>query len=159
MEYKELLNMSNIIIAVLSKSMMNMGLSGELIISQVSDQFMTKEIQLLMADVDTNISGEDLEFLQSFGEKLLETGAVQKVDIEPIVEPGNRSFKIGIGDCCFMPATQAIRSGDSTIIPPCPWLSFLTAAATAKAGEPVNVIACNWKPELNTCEFTIQKEA
>ncbi|MFW9801782.1 MAG: hypothetical protein ACFFFC_03980 [Candidatus Thorarchaeota archaeon] len=156
MEYKDLVNVSNIIIAAVARSLMRMGLSGDLLISQVSSQFAEVDLRELVEYAGLGFGGDGAKStVESFVDAMNKLGAVQNVTIT-----GMSDSEIGIelADCALIPATNLIRGDDPALIPPCAWMAMLTAAITESGGKIANVSEALWQPEKNTCAFKITLE-
>ncbi|MHA1961917.1 MAG: hypothetical protein ACW99U_17045 [Candidatus Thorarchaeota archaeon] len=156
MEYKNLVDVSNLVIAVLQGAMGRMGLSSDLILAQVKDHMGTEEVQDILSGYGLKIDGSDVKSItDSWVEVVKKIGAAQRV----IVENSDESqVVVDLGECAFGPATKLIRGDDKEAIPPCPFIAMLTAALEVNAGKTANVERCEWKPELNTSVFTIGLE-
>jgi hypothetical protein len=155
MEYKQLLDTSNVVVAAMAKALENMGLSSPLIISQVAG-ILNDEAKELAASTGISINGSDVNSItDSFVEEMKKLGAAQRVEL---VSVGDSEVVIDLGECIFAPATKAIRGSDLTMIPPCPFMAVLTAALKAGTGKDFGVTNCDWKPELNTSVFTLSTE-
>jgi hypothetical protein len=156
MEYRELVDISNLVISVLQGAMGRMGLSSELILAQVKDHMESKDIQDTFAQHGLKVDGSDIKSVtDSWVGAVKKIGAAQRVIIEDV---GDSKVVVDIGECVFAPATQAIRGNDKETIPPCPFIAMLTAALEVNTGKTANVDRCEWKPELNTSIFTISLE-
>ncbi len=157
MDYKQLLDVSNLIVASVARSITRMGLSGDLIITQVATEMESDDIQKSIAHSGLEVTGTDVDsVLNSFNEQMAKLGAVQKIDIQKI---SDSEYKINLGDCALIPATQLIRGDNPTLIPPCAWMALLSSSIEKKTSNTSVVTACRWKPDSNTCEFTLSVEA
>jgi hypothetical protein len=155
MEYKQLMDTSNVVIAAMTKALQNMGLSSPLIISQVAD-FLNGEVKGLVDSTGIAVEGTDVKSVaESFVTEMKKLGATQRVEL---VSTGDSEVVIDLGECVFAPATKAIRGTDRTMIPPCPFMAVLTAALNAGTGAHFGVTKCEWKPEQNTSIFTLTAE-
>lgn len=155
MEYKQLLDTSNVVVAAMAKALENMGLSSPLIISQVAT-ILNGEVKDLAASTGLNVNGSDVKSVtESFVAEMKKLGAAQRVEL---VSAGDSEVVMDLGECVFAPATKAIRGNDLTMIPPCPFMAVLTAALKAGTGKDFGVTTCEWKPELNTSIFTLSSE-
>jgi hypothetical protein len=156
MEYKNLLDLSNLVISILQGSMGRMGLSSELILAQVKDHMATPEIQNTFDGYKMKITGADVQsVVKSWEDVTKEIGATQRVIIEDL---SDTQVVVDIGECAFATATKIIRGDDKDAIPPCPFIAMLTAAIEVNTGKNTVVESCKWKPELNTSVFTISME-
>ncbi len=156
MEYKDLLDLSNLVVSVMQGAMGRMGLSPELILAQIKDHMTSKEIQDVFKSYGLKIEGSDVKSItDSFVDVMKKIGAAQRVIIEKVDES---QVVIDMGECAFAPATKIIRGDNKEAIPPCPFISMLTAAIEVNTGKTTNVERCQWKPELNTSVFTIGLE-
>ncbi len=156
MEYKDLINLTNIIIATVARSIMRMGLSGDLIVSQVSSEFAEDDIRKLVDYAGLKFSGNDTKStVDSFVELMNKLGAVQKVTLTNI---SDSEVEIELADCVLIPATALIRGNNRTLIPPCAWMAMLVAAISESGGKVANLSEALWKPETNTCAFKLSLE-
>ncbi|MFW9843712.1 MAG: hypothetical protein ACFFEV_03985 [Candidatus Thorarchaeota archaeon] len=156
MEYKELLDLSNLVISVMQGAMGRMGLSPDLILAQVKDHMTSTEMQDVFSNYGLKISGSDVKSISdSFVSTMNELGAAQRCIVE---KADDSELVIDIGECAFAPATKIIRGDDREAIPPCPFISMLSAAIEVNLGKSASVERCQWKPELNTSVFTISLE-
>ncbi|MFW9846476.1 MAG: hypothetical protein ACFFD6_07000 [Candidatus Thorarchaeota archaeon] len=156
MEYKDLVNLSNIIIAAVARSLMRMGLSGDLLISQVSSQFAEKELRELVKYAGLDFSGDNAKStVENFVDTMNKLGAAQNVTLAGM---SDTEIEIELADCALIPATNLIRGDNPTLIPPCAWMAMLTSAVSEAEGKAANVSEALWQPEKNTCAFKITLE-
>lgn len=156
MEYRQLVDVSNLVIAVLQGAMGRMGLSPELILAQVKDHMTTKEVQEILNGYGLKIEGSDVKSVtDSWVDAVKKIGAAQRVIIQ---NTDDSHVVVDIGECAFAPATKVIRGNNKEAIPPCPFVAMLTAALEVNTGKAANVDRCEWKPELNTSVFSISLE-
>lgn len=155
MEYKQLLDTSNVVVAGLVKSVLDMGISVPLLHSQMANTLNT-DAKDLVAQTGVSIEGTDIKSIsESFVSEMLKLGATQRAEL---VSSSDSEVIMDLGECIFAPATIAIRGGlggDPTIIPPCPFIGMLIAALNLKTDMNFSITKCEWKPELNTSIFTI----
>lgn len=156
MEYRQLVDVSNLIISVLQGAMGRMGLSPELILAQVKDHMTTDEVQNILDQYGLKIAGSDAKSVtDSWVEAVKKIGAAQRVIVQ---KSDDSQVVVDLGECAFAPATQIIRGDDKEAIPPCPFIAMLSAALEVNTGKSASVDRCEWKPELNTSIFTISLE-
>lgn len=155
MEYKQLMDTSNVVVAGLVKSVLNMGINVPLLHSQMAS-ILNHEAKDLVAHTGVNIEGTDVKSVaESFVAEMKKLGATQRVEL---VSTGDSEVVIDLGECVFAPATLAVRGNDRTVIPPCPFIGMLIAALNERTGTYFGVTKCEWKPELNTSIFTLTAE-
>jgi hypothetical protein len=153
MEYKELLDVSNIIVATLSKSMTRMGLSGDFIVTQMAEEYATPEIQELVIHAAGDITSDDVEgVLEEYLAIMDELMAVQELEV---LEKSDSEIKIKFRHCAFATVAAIIRNGDINKIPPCPWVALLTSSLERAAGVNATIDASEWDEEENACIMTI----
>ena len=152
MEFKQLLSLSNLVVAALSRSMMKMGLSGELIVSQVASELASEDMQRgMMERHAAALQGKSShEMGEVFFQALIHAGAIQKMDGERI---SDEKFKMCLGDCIFLPSCTLIRDGDNTQIPPCPWMSIFSSVINTNTDLRMDIDTCLYIPEKNMCDF------
>lgn len=156
MEYKELVDLSNLVIAILQGAMGRMGLSSELILAQVKDHMTSKEVQDILAGYGLKIDGSDVKSVaDSWAEVVKKIGAAQRLNFEKI---DDSQIVVDLGECAFAPATKIIRGDDREAIPPCPFIAMLIAALEVNTGKTATLDRCQFKPEMNTSVFTIGLE-
>ncbi|MFW9977980.1 MAG: hypothetical protein ACFFEJ_07885 [Candidatus Thorarchaeota archaeon] len=157
MEYKQLLDVSNLIVASIARSITRMGLSGDLIIAQVATEMESDDIQKTIAHSGLEVTGTDVDsVLNSFNMQMTKLGAVQKIDIQ---KTSDTEVIIRLSDCGLIPATQLIRGNNPTLIPPCAWMALLSSSVEKNTENTSVISACQWKADSNTCEFTVLMEA
>jgi len=153
MEYKELLDVSNLIVAAVARSITRMGLTGDLIITQVAEELSFDDIQASIKHSGLEVTGSSVdEIMESFNAQMAKLGAVQKIDINKASES---EYTVNLSDCSLIPATQLIRGDNPTMIPPCTWMALLTSSVKISTNKNAQVDACEWKASTNTCEFKI----
>jgi len=155
MEYKQLLDTSNVVVAGLVKSVLDMGINVPLLHSQMAN-ILNSDAKDLVAQTGVSIEGTDVKSIsESFVSEMLKLGATQRAEL---VSASDSEVIMDLGECVFAPATIAVRGGidgDPTIIPPCPFIGMLIAALNSGTDMNFSVSKCEWKPELNTSVFTI----
>ena len=133
-----------------------MGLSSELILAQVKDHMTLKEVQDTLSSYGVVIEGSDIKtIVESWSESVRNIGAAQRLNVEI---KSDSQIIVDIGECVFAQATAHIRMEDPKTIPPCPFVSMLTAAIEVNTGKMTNITECEYKPELNTSIFTVVVE-
>ena len=158
MEYKQLLDTSNVVVAGLIKSVLDMGINVPLLHSQMAN-ILNNEAKDLLAHTGVIIEGTDVKSItESFVVEMKKLGATQRAEL---VSTSDSEVVMDLGECIFAPATLAVRGGrggDRTIIPPCPFIGMLIAALNVRTDKDFSITKCDWKPELNTSIFTINGE-
>ncbi|MHA1907281.1 MAG: hypothetical protein ACW98Y_08300 [Candidatus Thorarchaeota archaeon] len=156
MDFKGMVDVSNLIVATMQEAMNNMGLNGDLILAQVKNAIGAESIQNLMVSSGIKIEGTDVtSVLQSWKAAMNELGAAQRCEI---VSNGSSEIVVDLGECVFAPATAIIRGDDKEAIPPCPFIGMLSASLTKATGKVFDLTRCQFKPEMNTSIFTLVAE-
>ncbi|TXT57527.1 MAG: hypothetical protein BAJATHORv1_10229 [Candidatus Thorarchaeota archaeon] len=153
MEYKELLDVSNIIVATLSKSMTRMGLSGDFIVTQMAEEFGSADIRELVIHAAGDITSETVDgVLEEYATIMDELMAVQEFEV---LEKTESQIKLKLKHCAFATVSTIIRDGDKTKIPPCPWIALLTSALNRQTESKAYIESSEWDEDTNTCLMTI----
>ncbi len=156
MEYKELTDVSNLIIAAIMRSLFRMGLSGELITTQVADEYDSEDLMDLLEDSGLKLEGADQgTILNSFVELMNKLGAVQDVSVP--TNSGN-TMEIVLKDCVFNTAAKLLRKNLDNYIPACSWMSILASTMKRVTGNTVSISHYSWDDSTNSCTFKIEME-
>ena len=152
MELKQLLDLTNLVIASISRSTMKMGLSGELMITQVASELASDDMQRGMIERHAEkLRGKTPHAMgKLFFQALIYAGAIQKMDGERL---SDGKFKMCLGDCIFLPSCTLIRDGDNTVIAPCPWMSIFSSVINTNTDLKMDIDSCVYSPEVNMCDF------
>ena len=82
MEYRGLLDVTNLIVASVARSITRMGLSGELIISQVASEFAEEDIAASAKYAGLEVTGDTVQaVLDSFVEQM------EKLEVKTLLWP------------------------------------------------------------------------
>ncbi|MFW9808385.1 MAG: hypothetical protein ACFFE6_03300 [Candidatus Thorarchaeota archaeon] len=153
MDYKGLLDTSNAVVVAVAEAMVNMGLDIPLIWTQMANAFQGNAKPML-SQLGLNIDGNDVKsVVESFVTEIKKSGAVQRCNVVSLTDS---ELVMDIGECIFAPATAIIRGGDMNMIPPCPMMAILYAALNEKTGTHCTVTKCQFRPDLNASDFTVE---
>ncbi|MCF2138183.1 MAG: hypothetical protein K9W43_13210 [Candidatus Thorarchaeota archaeon] len=156
MDYKGLLDVSNFSIAAIIRSIYKMGLTGELITTQVTDEYAADDILELLHDSKLTVEGSNPdEVTQSFMELMNTLGAVRSVGFPSVTED---VIEVSLQDCVFNTATKLIRKSSPNEIPVCTWISILSAAIYKSTNKTLTVSKYEWDEATNTCKFKLTME-
>ena len=156
MEYKELLDVSNFTIAALTRSIYRMGLSGELINTQVADEYAADDIIQMLVHSGLKIEGSTPEELtQSFLETMNKLGAVGKVEFPDV---SDTEVTVTLKDCVMNTVVSLTKASHPDAIPVCAWMSILSASMLKSTGKVMTVSDYSWDAGSNTCKFKLTME-
>ncbi|MHA2027237.1 MAG: hypothetical protein ACXACG_00350 [Candidatus Thorarchaeota archaeon] len=155
MEYKQLMDTSNALIVAVANCLMNMGLDGPLIWTQLSEAF-GDSAKGMVDDLKLDVSGSDVKTVtESFAAGLKKLGSCQIVNV---VSATDTEIQIDLGECVYAPATAVLRGDNREMIPPCAFTAILASHVSRATGKSCDIQGCMWKPEVNTCSFKIAVE-
>ncbi len=156
MDYKGLLDVSNFTIAALTRSIYRMGLSGELITTQVTDEYAADDLLQLLRDSGLAVEGTTPEvLLKSFTELMNKLGAVGTVEIPSSTDS---NIDVTLHDCVFNTVVGLTRHSHPDAIPVCPWMSILSASMYRTTNKTLTVSKYEWDEKTNTCKFRLEME-
>ncbi len=156
MNVRKLTNIANATIGALVKSMEGMGLDLSLIWSQLSKAFEDDHIKGILNDLGLEIEGNDVKSItESFGSEMMESGMIQRMHVTSADED---KIVIDLGDCVFTQAGHAARDRAEKIIPPCSMIAILHSIISANLNKDLEITDYEFKPETNSCYFTMKVE-
>jgi hypothetical protein len=155
MEYKQLLDITNVLIVAAVTCLMNMGLSSPLIWTQLSE-VLGSAAKGLVDDLKLDVVGNDVESVtKTFAAGLKKIGACQIVELQRV---DDSEIELGLGECVFAPACAALRGGDDNSTPPCSHTAMLASAIRGYTGRTASIEHYTWKPNASTCSFKMSVE-
>ena len=156
MDARKLTNISNAAISALVLSMENMGINLSLIWSQLANAFQDEHIRGILSDLGLQVKGDDVKSItESFMDEMMKSGMIQRMNV---TSASDTEIVLDLGDCVFTQAGHAARGEGRDIIPPCSIMAILYSIINRTTGKNLQITKYEFKPETNSCYFTIKVE-